>query len=79
MILIFRDGFRIELQRICDLDGIITVCAQEKLCVIEIIKVIDRVSRSKLDPFDLLQIQEIYFLCRRRLSTVLDTVERLFY
>lgn len=31
------------------------------------------------DPFDLLQIQEIYFLCRRRLSAVLDTVERLFY
>lgn len=55
------------------------MCAQEKLCVIKIIKVIDRVSRSKLDPFDLLQIQEIYFLCRRRLSTVLDTVERLFY
>ncbi len=55
------------------------MCAQEKLCVIKIIKVIDRVSRSKLDPFDLLQIQEIYFLCRRRLSAVLDTVERLFY
>ena len=55
------------------------MCAQEKLCVIKIIKVIDRVSRSELDPFDLLQIQEIYFLCRRRLSAVLDTVERLFY
>ena len=78
-VFVSRDHFRIELQRIRDLDGIITVCAQEKLCVIKIIKVIDRVSRSKLDPFDLLQIQEIYFLCRRRLSTVLDTVERLFY
>ena len=55
------------------------MCAQEKLCVIKIIKVIDRVSRSELDPFDLLQIQEIYFLCRRRLSAVLDKVERLFY
>ncbi len=44
---LFLDHFRIELQRIRDLDGIITVCAQEKL---KIIKVIDRVSRFQLDP-----------------------------
>ena len=58
MILIFRDGFRIELQRIGDFDGISSMCTQKQFCVIKIIKIIDRISGTEFDSFDLLQIDK---------------------
>ena len=53
------------------------MCAQEKLCVIKIIKVIDRISRAKLDPFNFLQIDKEYFLRSWCLTAIFNTVKRI--
>ena len=78
MILIFRDGFRIELQRIGDFDGISSMCTQKQFCVIKIIKIIDRISGTEFDSFDLLQIDKKSLLHRRRLSAEFETIECFF-
>ena len=62
-VLVLRDGFLIEQDRVGDLDGICTVCAQEKLGVVEIVEIVDRIRRAELDALDLLQVDEIRLLC----------------
>ena len=56
MFCISWDHFRIEFQRICDLDGIGTVSPQEQLCIIEIIKIVHCITGAELNPLDLLEI-----------------------
>ena len=46
--------------------------------IIEIIKIIDRISGTEFDSFDLLQIDKKYLLHRRRLSAEFETIECFF-
>jgi hypothetical protein len=58
MILVFRDDFRIELQRVGNFNGICSMGTQKQFRIIKIVKIIDRISGTKFDSFDFLQIDK---------------------
>ena len=62
-VFVLRDGFLIEQDRVGDLDGICTVRTQEKLGIVEVVKIVDRIRRAELDALDLLEIDEVRLLC----------------
>ena len=63
-----RHSFCIKAERIDDTDRIGTVCAQEQLGIVELVEVVDRISRSEFDSLDLLQIDIENLLLVRSLA-----------
>ena len=71
-------GFFKEFDGIGYLDGVISECPQKKFCIIEIIKILERIRRTELNPLDFLQIDIEDFLLHRCCSAELKTAERFF-
>ena len=51
------------------------MCAEEKLCVVEVVKIVYGCSCAELNALDLLEIDEINLLRIGGSTTVLDTRE----
>ena len=75
LIHISRNNFRIKSQWIGNTNRIGSMRPQKQLCIIKVIKIVDRISRTEFNTLDFLQIQVIHLLLCRGLTTILHTLK----